>query len=424
MILNIKKNASRFLKSKLVINGIWLYILQIFNTVIPLITLPYITRILGPSQYGIFSSALNLVGYFQVIVQYGFNLSGSRKVALAKEKDELCEIYSRITLSKLFLCAITFFSMIIISLFVDINKTQLLCMGILYSMVLGTALQQTWLFQGLQDMKYITVISVISRIISVILTFMLINNSKQVYLYCNLYSLTFLLMGIFSVLIIRFKYNICLKKIKIFELFAELRDGWYLFTTSAMSKVFSGIGITVLTFTSTDSSVGVYSAIQKIPLIITMIYAPIGQVIYPYVSKYYESSFDGGIKKIKSISKFIIPPFIIISLIMIFSSKLIVNILYGFEYSMYSQVLIPLIFWMILSILNNLLGIQILVASGHLKEYSISFRIGVVAILLFNIVLGNLGGMNGIAIAAMLGELTLTIAIIIQITKIKTKILN
>lgn len=424
MILNIKKNASRFLKSKLVINGIWLYILQIFNTVIPLITLPYITRILGPSQYGIFSSALNLVGYFQVIVQYGFNLSGSRKVALAKEKDELCEIYSRITLSKLFLCAVTFFSMIIISLFLNINKTQLLCMGILYSMVLGTALQQTWLFQGLQDMKYITVISVISRIISVILIFMLINNSKQVYLYCNLYSLTFLLMGIFSALIIRLKYNICLKKIKIFDLFDELRDGWYLFTTSAMSKIFSGIGITVLTFTSTDSSVGIYSAIQKIPLIITMMYAPIGQVIYPYVSKYYETSFNSGIKKIKNISKFIIPPFVIISLIMIFSSKLIVNILYGFQYSMYSQVLIPLIFWMMLSILNNLLGIQILVASGHLKEYSISFRIGVVAILLFNIVLGSLGGMNGIAIAAMLAELTLTISIIIQIIKIKTKILN
>lgn len=289
-------------KSDVIVNGMWLYILQIFNTVIPLITLPYITRILGPSQYGVFSSALNLIGYFLVIVEYGFNLSGARKIAIAKDEYEVSEVYSKITISKLFLSGVTLILMII-SFSLNITKDQMICMIILYSMVLGTAIQQTWLFQGLQIMKYITIASVGSRIISVVLIFILVNNTEQVYLYCGLYSLTFLLMGIMSTLVIRFKLKIRIRFIKFKELLEELKDGWYLFTTSAMTKVFSGIGVTVLIFTSTDMSVGIYSAIQKIPLVLSMLYAPIGQVIFPNVSQHYETSFDSGISKVKKSQK-------------------------------------------------------------------------------------------------------------------------
>ena len=55
--------------SKLLKNGIWLLVLQVFNTVVPMITLPYVTRILGASGYGDFSLALNWILYFQVIVE-------------------------------------------------------------------------------------------------------------------------------------------------------------------------------------------------------------------------------------------------------------------------------------------------------------------------------------------------------------------
>ena len=80
MVEKIKK----LLSSKVLKNGIWLTILQLVNTVIPVITIPYVTRILGTNEYGIFSIALNWILYLQVLVEYGFGLSGSRKVALLK----------------------------------------------------------------------------------------------------------------------------------------------------------------------------------------------------------------------------------------------------------------------------------------------------------------------------------------------------
>lgn len=418
MIVNLKNKFSMLLKSEVAQNGVWLYILQIFNTVIPLITLPYITRILGPSQYGVFSSSLNLVGYFQVFVEYGFNLSGARKVALSNNKDEISSIYSRITISRLFLCLSTFIILVVMGVLLNVNKIQFQCMLILYTMVIGTAIQQTWLFQGMQVMKYITVISVISRTISVILIFLFVKNADQVYLYCGLYALTFFLMGVISTQIIRFKYNIYLVRVTSKDIINELKEGWCLFTTSAMTKIFSGIGITMLTFTTQNEIVGIYSAIQKIPLMIIMIYYPIGQVIYPYVSKFYLSSYQEGIRAIKKIFKYILSIFTSIGILIIISSRLIIGILYGVDYSVYSLVLVPLIFWMLLSIINNLLGIQVLVASGHIKEYSVAFRLGVMAIIIFNITLGRCG-MFGVAFASMMSELSLTVAIVCQMKKIK-----
>lgn len=413
------QKMKKMLSSNIVKNGMWLYILQIFNTVIPLVTLPYITRMLGASQYGIFSSSLNLIGYFQIIVEYGFNLSGARKVAMAEDNNEISNIFSRIVLSKLLLCVIAFLLMVFISMLLSIRGSQFFCMIILYSMVLGTAIQQTWLFQGLQVMKYITIASVISRTISVILIFILVKNSADVYLYCSLYALTFLLMGIISSIMVKYKFNIHLKRITLRNIFSEIKDAWYLFTTSAMAKVFSGISITVLTFTSTDASVGIYSAIQKIPIMLTMIYAPVGQVIYPYISQQYASSFEHGMNKVKKIIKLVVPLVIIVCFIIIAFSNPIVNILYGLEYSTYSNLIIPLAFWLVLSILNNLLGIQILVASGNTKEYSIAFRLGVIAIFLFNILFGTIYGMYGVAVATMLAEFILTTSIIYQIIKLK-----
>ena len=72
MVEKIKK----LLGSKVLKNGIWLTVLQLVNTVIPVITIPYVTRILGANEYGIFSIALNWILYLQVLVEYGFGLSG------------------------------------------------------------------------------------------------------------------------------------------------------------------------------------------------------------------------------------------------------------------------------------------------------------------------------------------------------------
>jgi polysaccharide transporter, PST family len=404
--------------SKVIRNGSWLFVLQIFNTIIPLITLPYIVRILGSSQFGVFAFALNIVGYFQVIVEYGFNLSGSRKLAITNDKDEISKIFSVITTCKLLLSIISFTTMLVISTILKLSFNQYIILLILFSIVLGAAIQQTWLFQGMQVMRYITITSVISRTISVALIFLLIKNDGQVYLYSALYAITSLLIGTTSLLFVKYKLKIKFRKVSLNELTIELKDGWYLFTTNAMTKIFSTFGITILGIFSTDSNVGIYSAIQKVPLIMTMFFAPIGQALFPFISQQFNYSFENGIKKVKTITKMIMPIVFLIGVIVILISEPLVDTLFGKEYSEFSTLVIPLVFWFVFSILNNLLGIQVLVASGYQKEYSKSFRVGVVSIIFLNIVLGVFWDMYGVAIAAMVAEFILTIMLIYYIRKI------
>ena len=81
-------HISKYLKTKVLRNGLWLYALQFFNTIIPLLTIPYITRVISTTQYGIFSTALNIIGYLQVVIEYGFGMSATRKIACNENNNE------------------------------------------------------------------------------------------------------------------------------------------------------------------------------------------------------------------------------------------------------------------------------------------------------------------------------------------------
>ena len=203
----------KILKSKVFKNGIWLTILQIVNTIVPIITIPYITRMLGASEYGVFSIALNWILYFQVFVEFGFGLSGARKCALLNnnEQDGLNQLYNNILSSRMFLFVISFISLNIIAFTSGFDLKIYISMLILFIMIAGTTFQLTWLFQGKQDMKFITIVNVISRLISVILIFAFVKSENDLYLYCFFYSITLLLSSIISNVIAYRKYNLRFK---------------------------------------------------------------------------------------------------------------------------------------------------------------------------------------------------------------------
>lgn len=415
----MKTRINRLLKSKLVKNSMWLFVLKIMSTIIPMLTIPYITRILGATEYGIFSIALNWVLYFQVIVEYGFALTGARKIALDSSKENIQNLFNNIISSRLILFIVSFALMNILSLIFHLNIEIYLCMILLFTMVFGTALQLTWLFQGLQDMKFITITDSISRIVSVILIFLIITDSSDIYLYCILYSITTLLSSIISLILVKKKYNLKFKFATFSNIKKELADGKELFASACATKIFSGIGLTILGIVTTKRITGIYSAISKIPLVLTYMFAPISQALYPYSSEQYQKSFDYAINKIKKIAVPIAIFFTIISLIIAIFRNLIIFKLFGSEYVDYSVVLIPLVIQFIFAIINNFLGIQILVASGNQKKYSKVFIIDSTLMFILNILLGYKYKIYGVAFANPIGEIVLTILLYFEVSKIK-----
>ena len=394
-----KKLADLF-KSKVLANSAWLIVLQVFNTIVPLLTLPYITRVLGTSNYGVFSLALNWVTYFQVIVEYGFGFTGARKVSVHGD-DGLQELYSRIITARILLLCGTFFAMNILSVALHASSAQYVSMNILFLIILGVAFQLTWLFQGKQDMKLIAIINAVSRLFSVLMVFALVHSENHLYLYCICYAITFLLSAALGILL------------------ARIKDGWYLFISQAMSKIFSGIGTTVLGAVATPSIVGIYSAIYKIPYIMVLFFSPISQALYPHISVCFSKSFESGRKTVTTAAKLVIPAFALAGLAIILLRDHLILIAFGKNYLEYSAIIIPLVLWMLFSVINNFIGIQFLVASGNQKLYSRAFTIGSLITVGMNILLGGVLGIYGVSFAAPIGEMSLTILLYFSVKKAK-----
>lgn len=410
---------NKVLKSQVFSNSVYLYILQICNTIIPLLTLPYITRILGADQYGIFSKMLNYIMYFQAVIEYGFNLAGTRKISLCNSENDRNKVFSSIMYSKMLLFLFSAAVIGGILLFVAETSTHRLCMMILSLLLVSEVFTQTWFLQGLQHMKEIMLISVIARSVSTICIFLFVDSINDLMLYAALYVITNLLSAAFGTIIVIYKFNTRFLKFDWVNVKSSLKDGWSLFTTSFASKICSGFAITVLGWFSSDATVGGYSAVQKIPYILVMMFAPIGQALYPYICRLYAKNTAQGIRTLKKFAMCTLGICLVGVIALISIRSPIIEIIYGSEYLQYSNLIIPLACWLFFSIANNFLGIQVLVARGYQAQYSTCFMISLLFLVVFNLVGGYLFGAMGVAIATMLGECILTVTCIIVIIKNK-----
>lgn len=405
-------------------NGIYTYILSFFCTVMPMLTIPYVTRCLGTNGYGEFSVAFNLVNYFQIIVEYGFALHGTRKVAISKETEDINKCFSNIFTSRVILYIISLILMFIyLSIFIK-NKEIVVCCFILFLMVLGSMLQQNWLLQGLQKMKYITAIGVVSRLVSVVLIFSFVRDENDVYLYCLLYALTNFLVGVSGLFFVVCKLNVRFIKVSRESVITELKEAVHTFISILGSKILGAFGITVLGLVASKSDVGIYSAVYKIPNVVIMLFSPISQVVYPYISKKYMDGIKCGEKIVVKIAIPIMLLFSILSVGVWGMSETVVGIIFGEEYIEGHIALKILMIWVLFSILNNFLGIQTLVASNHSKEYGNAFMITVVIAFVANIVLVQKYNGCGVAIALLLSELSLTLLLLYKIFRINMKVVE
>ena len=184
-----------------------------------------------------------------------------------------------------------------------------------------------------------------------------------------------------------------------------------------MSKIFSGIGTTVLGAVATVSAVGIYSAIYKIPYIMVLFFSPISQALYPHISVRFSNSFENGCKTVITAAKLVIPAFALAGFAIILLRKQLILIAFGKEYLEYSSIIIPLVLWMLFSVINNFMGIQFLVASGNQKLYSHAFTIGSLITVGLNILLGLIFGIYGVSAAAPIGEVSLAILLYFGVKK-------
>ncbi len=409
-------NIKELLKSKVVKNGTWLFVLQFANTVLPLLTIPYVTRILGTTGYGQFSIAYNWITYAQVFVEYGYTMNGARKIAISDGNDSDDRLWRGIVCSRAVLFLFSLVVLNIICLAHD-DPEQYKNTMILMLIVCSVIFQMNWLFQGKQQMQFITIVNVIGRVSSVLLIFLLVKDSSQVSLYCFLYAFTFIFSSLLGLVVAIRRFHVHPKFASKNEIIEELKDGWSLFTSSAISRIFGSIGITILGAYASKSVVGAYSAIYKIPYMLNLCFAPIGQAFFPYVSQKYTKSAIEAIALVKKVLLFIVGVFSIICVGIMMLRNWLVPILFGSEYVSYSNLVLILAPQLILGIINNFLGVQTLVAAGFKDKYSHCVIANIIVLLGSNLLLCPRLNAYGTAFSALIAEAVLCVLLIIHCRK-------
>lgn len=391
----------------LVENFFSLSVLQIMGYILPLITLPYLVRVLGVEKYGLVNFAIAFVMYFQILTDYGFSLSATREISVHRDdKTKISEIFSSVLIIKSLLMILSLIILAIIVFSFNRFSGDWKIYFLAFGLVVGNIIFPTWFFQGMERMKYITLLNVLANVIFTIAIFVFIKQASD-YLYVPLInSLGLIISGLISLWIIfkKFKINFTIPSKN--GLITHFKDSTNFFLSRASVSIYTSSNAFFLGLFTNNTSVGYYAAAEKLYTAAQGLYSPLVQVVYPYMSKSQNKPFYRKIFKLTTGFN------TIFSILLFILSGSIISILYGYNFQASVPVLMIFSIALLVVVPSQLLGYPFLAAIGFQKYANGSVVIGSIVHLLLLLLISSF--MN-IYLVAGLVVLTESIVLLIRL---------
>lgn len=309
---------------------VYLIALQGLNYVAPLIVFPYLMIVLGAEKFGYIGFSISVSQYLMLLVDFGFNFSATKKIALAKDNNnEINKIFAATLWAKIGLLFISFLILIIFAFLVpqfQIYSTTLL---IMFIMVIANTFSFVWLFQGLGKIKIISMVNIFSKILLLPLTFIFVKDSADYNIAALIQSLVYLLGSFLTIwILLQKKYITSWVTSLKSEIKKELNAAYPIFLSNAASSVYLVLFVVILGYYSTPDEVGKYTAAERIMRgFCFLIFTPISQAFYPKISSMSLPYHNNAIELTKKILIFIIAIMIMLFILLFFFSSPIMHLL-------------------------------------------------------------------------------------------------
>ncbi len=360
-------------------------IYQILIMILPLVTTPYISRILGAENIGIYSYTLSIISYFVIFANLGVSLYGQREIAyLQDNKKQRSKTFWEIEILKLCTSSI---SLIIYYIFFASGNNYQIYYQIFILYFLSTALEIGWFFQGLEEFKKTVVRNIFVRIAGLLLIFIFVKNNQDLWKYILIYGSSELLSNI-SLWLYLPKY---LDKIKIKELNIKqhIKPTIELFIPQISLQIYMMLDKTMLGNVLADKSeIGYYEQAQKIINLLVTVVTSLGTVMVPRMANTFA---NGDVKKVKQYInnsfKFTFFSAVPITLGILLVAKKFVPIFFGEGYEQVVLIInisTPII---LLTGLTNVIGNQYLIPTKKQRSYTISIVVGTIVNCILNLLL-------------------------------------
>lgn len=419
MTTKIKSKLQSEDNKRLLLNFLSLSVLQGANFLLPLISMPYLIKVLGIDNFGLLSFATAVTVYFNLIVDYGFNLSATRKISINRNnKLKLIEIFSSVMIIKIYLLLISFLILLFLVFIIDIFKQDKLLYLLSFGSVVGQMLFPIWFFQGIEKMKYITNLDIIAKSIFTLSIFIVVQNKTDIYWVPILSALSFIVIGIYSLFFIKKEFSITIRFQSLLTLKFYFKEGWHIFLSQLGINLYRYTNVIILGFVSNNTYVGYYSIAEKLLGALQSLQYPIGQALFPFISKKFKKiNKKDSIKLLFNNALIVSVFFILIIFITLYFSENIIQLItssinYNILITLY--ILLPVI---LIGGMNYYFGILGLINLGLGNKLSKSVLLTGFLNLILSIILSTYYYNIGAAISLLISESFLLMMLVLFLFK-------
>lgn len=391
-------------------NFIMNFILTASAIVFPLITFPYVSRVLQAAGNGKVAFAASVLAYFSMFASLGIPTYGIRVCAkLREDKEKLSHIVQELliinTVTMLITCGVYAVLIQCIPQFAAVKELMWINGIGLVLNVFGVS----WLYSGLEQYAYITVCSLFFKVVSIIMMFAWVKKPED---YVKYGAITILAAsGSYVINFINLHKFVSLKKTSRYNFRRHLKPICIFFATSAAISVYTNLDVVMLRFMKNDAEVGYYNAAIKVKIILVSLITSLGTVLLPRLSFYVRSrekeAFYGIILKAFN---FVLILALSVTVYFMLLAKETILVLSG---NGYQPAILPMILLMptvLLIGLSNITGIQVLTPNNEEKKVMVSILFGAVLDFALNLALIPKQGASGAAFATVMAELVVLLA--------------
>lgn len=398
------------------INFIMNFILTISNFLFPLITFPYISRVLGAAGVGTINFATSIVTYFSMVGMLGIPTYGIR--ACAKVRDDQKELSKTVqeimSLNAIVMSLSILLYLITIMTVPQLHQEKLLYL-ILSSTLIFNVLGVDWLYKALERYSYITVRSIIFKFLSVLFMFLLVRSEQDYVVYGAL--TVFAAVGSNALNFINLRKIVDWVPLGDLNIIRHLRPTLTFFLLTVSTTIYLNVDTTMLGFIKGSEEVGYYSAAVKVKQILVSVVTSLGAVLLPRLSYYVEQNRQDDFKRLtKKALSFVIVLSLPLVVYFILLSRQAILFLSGSEFlpaTRPMQFIMPSVLFIGLS---NLMGVQVLVPTHRERLVVYSTLIGAIVDVLINLFAIPFFGAAGAAFASMIAEFSV---VLVQILFLK-----
>ncbi len=400
-------------------NFVSLSIVQFANYLAPLITLPYLFRVLGDSRYGLTELARAVSVYFLMLTDYGFSLSATQEISVHREDPrKVSEVFSAVLVLKLLLLVLSAAVLSLLVVAVPRLRAQWPVYLLSFGNVVGMWLFPIWLFQGLERMKYIPLLNVTAKTLVILSIFTLIRQPAD-YLYAPLLqSAGTILIGVAGLIVAVGKFHVRFHVPPLGVLRREMVNGWHLFLSKMAITLYTTSNIVILGLLTDTTFVAYYAAGDKIVRAASDgLLAPLSQAVFPHVGRLAAQSKQAALRFAARVATLSGAATLVISAGLFLAAPYLAGFVMrekAAEGVGVIRVLSPLPFVIALS---NLFGIQIMVNFGLKQTLTrILTAAGVLNVVLAALLAGPFKHI-GVALGALVTEILVTAAMFLVLRR-------